>query len=58
MIQVMRVETRSSPTVQGMARQIRVETGVGKADSDGPKSPTTTRRQNDRYCSTGDPSRP
>ena len=30
----------AAPTVHGSARPISVETGVGKADSDGPKSPT------------------
>ena len=34
----MTVETSSRPTVQGSAFQIRNETGVGKAESDGPKS--------------------
>jgi hypothetical protein len=42
------VDTDSSPTVQGSARPIRVETGVGNAESDGPKSPTRMRFQNTR----------
>jgi hypothetical protein len=32
------VATVSRPTVQGSAFQMRCDTGVGKADSDGPKS--------------------
>ena len=43
------VETVRSPTVQGSARPIRIETGVGNADSDGPKSPTRMRFQNTTY---------
>ena len=41
--------------VQGSARRISSDTGVGKAESDGPKSPTMIRLQNDRYCSHGVP---
>ena len=40
-IQASTVDTNRSPAVHGRARQIRTDTGVGKADSDGPKSPTT-----------------
>ena len=36
MVQAMRVEQTSRPNVHGSACQIRVETGVGNADSDGP----------------------
>ncbi|MGO7544079.1 hypothetical protein ACC680_37075, partial [Rhizobium ruizarguesonis] len=32
-----------SPTVQGNARPIKVMTGVGKEERDGPKSPVRTR---------------
>ena len=56
--QAISVATTSSATVQGRAFQIRVETGVGKADRDGPKSATSTRCQNWRYCSHSVPSRP
>ena len=48
----------SSPNVHGMARQISVDTGVGKADSDGPKSATATRIQNATYCCHRLPCRP
>ena len=48
----------SSDTVQGSARPISTDTGVGKADSEGPKSPNATRRQNEAYCSARPPSRP
>ncbi len=44
--------------VQGRARQISVETGVGKAESDGPKSSTARRSQKCRYCCTGVASSP
>ncbi len=46
----MRVATESRPNVHGSARQTRVETGVGKAESDGPKSNTTIRFQKVTYC--------
>jgi hypothetical protein len=45
----MRVAMTSSPTVQGSARAIIVETGVGNPDSDGPKSATRMRCQKVRY---------
>src|SRR5688572_27959181 len=41
--------------VHGRARAISVDTGVGKADSDGPKSAMATRRQKFTYCSSGPP---
>ena len=52
------VDTVRSPIVHGNARSIRTETGVGKADSDGPKSPTTIRFQNTTYWLQGLPSSP
>jgi hypothetical protein len=48
----------SSATVHGSARAISVETGVGKADSDGPKSPTAMRRQKVTYWSHNPPCSP
>ena len=41
--------TSSSPTVHGRARPINVDTGVGKAESDGPKSATRIRFQKTMY---------
>ena len=52
------VAVTSSPMVHGNARAISVETGVGKAESDGPKSATAMRRQKLTYCSNGPPVRP
>ena len=52
------VATVSSPTVHGSARPTSVATGVGNADSDGPKSARRIRFQNTRYCSSGVPLRP
>ena len=49
--QAIRVATTSRPIVQGRAFQIRNDTGVGKAESDGPKSATRTRCQKSTYCS-------
>ena len=48
----------SSPAVHGSARQISTETGVGNADSDGPKSPSTMRFQNTRYWCASPPCSP
>ena len=48
----------SSPAVHGSARQISTETGVGNADSDGPKSPSAMRFQNTRYCCSRPPCSP
>ncbi len=39
------------PTVHGRARRMICDTGVGKADSDGPRSPRARRDQKVRYCS-------
>ena len=44
--------------VHGNARRIRSDTGVGNADSDGPKSSTATRFQKTTYCSQMPPCRP
>ena len=52
------VASVSRPTVQGSARPMTVITGVGNAESEGPKSPRTTRLQKAKYCSSSDPSVP
>ena len=54
----MTVAKNSRPAVHGSARQISTDTGVGNADSDGPKSPSATRFQNTAYCCSRPPCRP
>ena len=46
------------PAVHGRAFWMITMTGVGKAESDGPKSPTSTRPQKVKYCSSRLPSVP
>src|SRR5260221_14557524 len=52
------VDVESSPTVQGTAWPINVETDVRKAEMEGPKSPGASRFQKVRYCCQMVPSRP
>ncbi|GIV69559.1 MAG: hypothetical protein KatS3mg048_2421 [Caldilinea sp.] len=48
----------SRPNVQGIAVARSWITGVGKEESDGPKSPRSRRPQKARYCSHTLPDRP
>ena len=54
-VQAISVQVSNSPTVQGRARPIRTETGVGKEDSEGPKSAERMRCQYVKYCSISGP---
>src|ERR1700722_18873474 len=58
MHQASNVDVESNPTVHGSAWPIRVETDVGKAESEGPKSPMASRFQKVRYCCQRVPSIP
>ena len=55
----MMVDVSSRPSVQGRARPITSLTGVGKSDSEGPKSRVRkVRWKKPKYCSAKVPSKP
>ena len=57
-VQLMAVEARSNPNVQGKAVPMRALTRVGKLKNDTPKSPRNSLPQNATYCSPQEPCKP